>query len=108
GNCLDTPNLPSDQDFRPKVKAKAYQATERNGLVYVYMGERKTAPPLPKLEAILCPPDETNLSLLQRECNWLQALEGDIDTSHFSFLHTGKIAADDVDPDHLERFQLTN
>ena len=29
----------------------------------------------------------------QRECNWLQALEGDIDTSHFSFLHTGKVDA---------------
>ena len=25
----------------------------------------------------------------QRECNWLQALEGDIDTSHFGFLHVG-------------------
>jgi phthalate 4,5-dioxygenase oxygenase subunit len=33
-------------------------------------------------------------------------LEGDIDTSHFSFLHTGKVELDDIDPDHLERFQL--
>ena len=33
------------------------------------------------------------LSCRQRECNWLQALEGDIDTSHFSFLHTGKVEA---------------
>src|SRR5438045_2764568 len=24
-----------------------------------------------------------------RDCNWLQALEGDIDTSHLSFLHHG-------------------
>jgi phenylpropionate dioxygenase-like ring-hydroxylating dioxygenase large terminal subunit len=108
GNCLDMPNLPADQDFRQKVKAKAYKVAERAGLVYVYMGERELAPPLPALEAMLCPPDETSLWARQRECNWLQALEGDIDTSHFSFLHTGKVTIDDIDPDHLERFQFTD
>jgi phthalate 4,5-dioxygenase len=105
GNCLEMPNLPADQDFRHKVKAKAYLAAERGGVVYVYMGERE-APPLPAIEATLLPADETNISCCLRECNWLQALEGDIDTSHFSFLHTGKIELDDIDPDHLERFQL--
>jgi phthalate 4,5-dioxygenase len=108
GNCLDMPNLPADQDFRQKVKAKAYKVAERGGLVYVYVGEREIAPPLPALEAMLCPHDETNLWARQRECNWLQALEGDIDTSHFSFLHTGKVTIDDIDPDHLERFQFTD
>jgi phthalate 4,5-dioxygenase len=108
GNCLDMPNLPADQDLRHRVKAKAYKVAERGGLVYLYMGEREVAPPLPALEAMLCPPDEANLSCRQRECNWLQALEGDIDTSHFSFLHTGKVTIDDIDPNHLERFQFTD
>jgi phthalate 4,5-dioxygenase oxygenase subunit len=106
GNCLDMPNLPADLDFRHKVKAKAYAVAERGGLVYVYMGEREVAPPLPALEVTLCPPEETDLYCRQRECNWLQALEGDIDTSHFSFLHTGKVEARDIDPDHMDRFQL--
>jgi phthalate 4,5-dioxygenase len=106
GNCLDMANLPADQQFRDKVKAKAYRVAERNGLVFVYMGEREMAPPLPALEAMLCPPDETELWARQRECNWLQALEGDIDTSHFSLLHAGKVTADDIDPNHLERFQF--
>jgi phthalate 4,5-dioxygenase oxygenase subunit len=108
GNCLDMPNLPADQDFRSKVKAKTYRVAERGGLVYVYMGEREVAPPLPELEAALLPPGETELWARQRQCNWLQALEGDIDTSHFSFLHTGKVTIDDVDPNHLERFQYTD
>jgi phthalate 4,5-dioxygenase len=108
GNCIDMPNLRADQDFRHKVKANAYKATERGGLVYVYMGERKAAPPLPALEAMLCQPGETDLSCRLRECNWLQALEGDIDTSHFSFLHTGKVEAAHIDPDHMDRFQLIN
>jgi phthalate 4,5-dioxygenase oxygenase subunit len=109
GNCLDMPNLPADHDFKDKVKAKTYRAAERSGLVYIYMGDRQSGPPpLPALEALLCPPHEINLAVRQRGCNWLQALEGDIDTSHFSFLHTGKITVDDVDPDHIERFQLTD
>jgi phenylpropionate dioxygenase-like ring-hydroxylating dioxygenase large terminal subunit len=106
GNCLDMPNLPADMDFRDKVKAKSYRVAERGGLVYVYMGEREVAPPLPALEAMLCPPDDISLTCSMRECNWLQALEGDIDTSHFSFLHSGKVTVDDIDPNHLERFQL--
>jgi phthalate 4,5-dioxygenase oxygenase subunit len=28
---------------------------------------------------------------MQRECNWLQGLEGDIDTSHLGFLHLGSV-----------------
>jgi phthalate 4,5-dioxygenase oxygenase subunit len=106
GNCVDMPSIPVTQDFRNKVKAKAYQVAERGGLVYVYMGEREVAPPLPALEALLCPLDETELNCKQRECNWLQALEGDIDTSHFSFLHTGKVEPEHIDPNHLERFQV--
>jgi len=108
GNCLDMPNLPPDHDFKEKVKAKSYRVAERNGLVFVYMGEREKAPPLPMLEAMLCPADETELWARQRHCNWLQALEGDIDTSHFSFLHGGKVTIDDIDPNHLERFQYTD
>ena len=106
GNCLEMPNLPIDQEALPKIKAKSYQVAERGGVVYVYMGDRAIAPPLPALEATVLAPDETYVYCAQRECNWLQALEGDIDTSHFSFLHTGKVEVGHVDPDHPERFQL--
>ena len=33
-----------------------------------------------------------------RECNWLQALEGDIDTAHLSFLHLGALDAAQFPP----------
>jgi hypothetical protein len=36
--------------------------------------------------------DELEVTFVQRECNWLQALEGDIDNSHTSFLHGYDIA----------------
>ncbi|HEV2336776.1 MAG TPA: Rieske 2Fe-2S domain-containing protein, partial [Stellaceae bacterium] len=100
GNCIDTPNL-ADPDFKNRIKAKAYRTIERNGLVWVYMGARKKAPPLPEIEATLLPESDVTISFVQRECNWLQALEGDIDTSHFGFLHAGSVAPEDVPDDSL-------
>ena len=70
------------------------------------MGEREKAPPLPPFEALLCPPDETLVACRQRECNWVRALEGDLDPSHFSFLHTGAVKLADIDPTPTERFQV--
>jgi phthalate 4,5-dioxygenase len=108
GRCTDMPNLPEHQDFKEKVRAKAYRTVERNGLVWAYMGAEETAPPLPELEATLLPADEVQLTMTQRECNWLQALEGDIDTSHFSWLHFGAIRPEDIDPASTSRYNALN
>src|SRR5260370_36093587 len=62
GNCLEMPNLPIDQEALPKIKAKSYQVAERGGVVYVYMGERAIAPPLPALGATVLAPDATDVS----------------------------------------------
>jgi phthalate 4,5-dioxygenase oxygenase subunit len=91
GNCIDMPNEPAESDFKQKVKAVAYPTHERNGIVWAYMGPRETPPPLPSLEGNMLPDDEWQVTAIQRECNWFQALEGDIDTSHFSFLHAGSM-----------------
>jgi phenylpropionate dioxygenase-like ring-hydroxylating dioxygenase large terminal subunit len=106
GNCLDMPNVPKDQEFSPRIKAKAYPTIEQGGLVWTYMGKRETAPPPPTLECFNLPEGEISLMVHQRECNWLQSLEGDIDTSHFGFLHVGSVEADDVDPDSMHRFSV--
>jgi phthalate 4,5-dioxygenase len=108
GRCLDQPNLPPAQNFQHKVRAKAYPVAERNGLVWVYMGARKEAPPLPMIEASLLPEAELQVSFVQRECNWLQGLEGDIDTSHFGFLHVGNVTPDEVPDDNLLRYTVAN
>jgi phenylpropionate dioxygenase-like ring-hydroxylating dioxygenase large terminal subunit len=101
-------NVPPHQDFKHKVHAKAYKAAERNGLVWVFLGDQSHVPALPMLEAHLLPESETTINFAMRECNWLQALEGDIDTSHFSFLHAGSVKLDQLAEDELGRFQLVN
>jgi phthalate 4,5-dioxygenase oxygenase subunit len=107
GNCVDMPNVPAHQDFKANVHAKAYRTAERNGLVWVYMGQQQDAPPpLPLIEANLIPDSE--IWCLQRECNWMQALEGDIDTSHVGFLHVGMLTPDDLPEDHPMRPTVIN
>jgi phthalate 4,5-dioxygenase oxygenase subunit len=108
GNCLEMPNVPPEYDYRDKVEAKSYPATERNGLIWVYMGPRAEPPALPALEPALLPAKEMMTFLCQRECNWLQGMEGDIDTSHFSFLHAGTINADDIPAGNMARHALVN
>ena len=52
GNCVDMPSVPASQDFKEKVKARAYKAVDRNGMLWVYMGPHQEAPPpLPQVEA---------------------------------------------------------
>ena len=87
----DSASVPPHQDFKHKVKAKAYPASERAGVVWVYMGARAEAPPLPAFEILDVPDDEVSVTFIQRDCNYLQALEGEIDTSHVGYLHAGHV-----------------
>jgi phenylpropionate dioxygenase-like ring-hydroxylating dioxygenase large terminal subunit len=106
GQCLDMPNVPPQHEFADKVRARAYPARERNGIVFAYMGAGEEAPPLPMNEALLLPEAETRIVWVQRECHWLQALEGDIDTSHLGFLHEGKVSPEDYPPGAIQRYAL--
>ncbi|MBU1360785.1 MAG: Rieske 2Fe-2S domain-containing protein, partial [Gammaproteobacteria bacterium] len=107
GACLDMPNMPEHRDFKARVRAKAYRTAERNGLIWVYMGaDQASPPPLPRIEANMI--EGAEIWCLQRECNWLQALEGDIDTSHVGFLHAGSLGPDDLADDHPMRPTVLN
>ena len=104
GNCVDQPNLPPHRQFKEKVHAKAYRAAERNGIVYVYMGDAARVPLLPDIAALHIPESEANISFVLRNCNWLQGLEGDIDTSHLNFLHYGSQTMEAFEPTSVARF----
>jgi phenylpropionate dioxygenase-like ring-hydroxylating dioxygenase large terminal subunit len=96
GKCVDMPNEPAESNFKDKVRAIAYPTQERNGMVWVYMGPRETLPPLPDIEPNMM--DDCRVQVGARNCNWLQALEGDIDTSHLAFLHLGSVKPEDTKP----------
>jgi phthalate 4,5-dioxygenase len=106
GNCIDMPNEPAESDFRTKVKAVAYPTHERGGIVWAYLGPRKTPPPLPDLEGNMQPGAEEFVRATQLNSNWLQIMEGDIDTSHVAFLHYGGLKAEDQIPGSFSELQL--
>jgi phenylpropionate dioxygenase-like ring-hydroxylating dioxygenase large terminal subunit len=108
GTCIDMPNEPAESDFKQKVKAVAYPTRERNGIVWAYMGARQTPPPLPSLEGNMLPEGEWQVTAIQRECNWFQGLEGDIDTSHFSFLHAGSMDVSTQQPGTFSYYMLAD
>ena len=95
GTCVDMPNEPAESDFRSRVRANAYPCREWGGVVWAYMGEQSVPPPLPLLEWATVPPEQRRFPWRAiRQCNWAQALEGDLDTSHAYFLH-GRVNVDD-------------
>ena len=104
GKCLDMANVPAHQDFKHKVHAKAYKATERNGLVWVYMGDQNKVPDLPQIEATMVAEGDNHIDVFMRECNWLQAMEGDLDTSHVGFLHGGHRTVQDYKDSDVARY----
>ena len=87
GDCVDMPSEPTESNFKGKVRALAYECRERNGVVWAYMGSRSPAPPLPELEWNLVPTEQRHVSKRVQRCNWFQALEGGIDSSHSNFVH---------------------
>jgi phthalate 4,5-dioxygenase len=106
GACVDMPSEPPESNFRSKVRATAYPCVERRGIVWTYMGPREVPPPLPQLESNDAEGAGCRAVMI-RDCNWMQALEGDIDTVHFSWLHIGHIQPDDASGDFL-KYQAMN
>jgi len=106
GNCIDMPNEPAESDFKTRVKANAYPTQERGGIVWAYMGPRSTPPPLPDLEGNMPKEGEGMVRATQIDCNWLQTMEGDIDTTHVGFLHYGGLKPEDQPPGSFSEYQL--
>jgi phthalate 4,5-dioxygenase oxygenase subunit len=94
GQCIEVPSEPTESGFCSKIKLTSYPLVERGGVLWAYMGPPEQQPPLPEWEFAMVPPDRTFTSKRLQECNWLQALEGGIDSSHVSFLHRGELNSD--------------
>jgi phthalate 4,5-dioxygenase oxygenase subunit len=94
GQCVDVPSEPEESGYCRKVKLKSYPCVERGGVVWTYMGPAEEQPPVPDFEWMNLPASHRYLSKRWQECNYLQAMEGGIDSSHVSFLHSGDLHTD--------------
>lgn len=88
GSCQEMPTEPADTPMLKKMSIKSYPVQERNGVMWTYMGPDADAPPsLPSVEWNMVPENQVALSMRVQECNWLQAMEGEIDSAHAALLH---------------------
>ena len=91
GACVDMPNEPPESNFKHKVTQLAYPAREAGKVLWVYMGTKQPAPELPRLDWTLVPDDRVYVHKRIQDCSYLQNVEGEVDSSHISFLHRSSV-----------------
>jgi phthalate 4,5-dioxygenase len=94
GQCVEAPSEAENSNFARKVKLTSYPLVKVGDILWTYMGDPETQPPLPEFEFCHVPPEQTFTSKRWQESNWLQALEGGIDSSHVAWLHSGGLKSD--------------
>ena len=92
GACVDMPSEPPDSLYKNKVTIAAYPTFEAGGMVLAYLGPPETTPGPPGYELLSVPASSRHIGKSHQACNWLQALEGGIDSAHFAFLHNNDVA----------------
>ena len=87
GNVLETPAEPPTSNFRKKIQHTAYPTREAAGIIFAYMGPKQKMPLFPNYEWTQVPKNHTYVTKRLMECNYLQGIEGECDSSHLSYLH---------------------
>ena len=87
GHCVDMPSEPSETEFKRRVSLRAYPTRTFGGVIWIYMGPGGFQPELPDFEWARLPASRCRVTKRLQQCNWAQAVEGGIDSSHISYLH---------------------
>jgi phenylpropionate dioxygenase-like ring-hydroxylating dioxygenase large terminal subunit len=87
GRCLDQPTEPDSSTHKDQVRHLAYPCQELGGLIFAYMGPKDKMPLLPRYEILVREDGSRKADYYLINSNYLQNVEGALDTAHFSFLH---------------------
>jgi len=88
GVVVEAPSEPEDSTFKDRVRHKSYSVVETGGVVWVYLGPAGSKPTEPEFGFTGLDDSQHYVIRAVTECNWVQALEGVIDTAHIMFLHS--------------------
>ena len=94
GQCVDVPSEPEESGYAGTIKLTAYPMIKVGDILWTYMGDQENTPPEPQWEFCRVAPEQTFSSKRLQYSNWLQAMEGGIDSSHVSFLHGTGLTTD--------------
>ncbi len=97
GNCVDMACEPDAARTIGNRKHLSYPVREAGGFVWAWMGPREEMRPFEAPQ--WAPPSTTRISIakIHTHANWAQVLEGSIDSSHSSSLHSTDMPSAEVD-----------
>ncbi|HXP93053.1 MAG TPA: Rieske 2Fe-2S domain-containing protein, partial [Candidatus Binatia bacterium] len=105
GTILDTPNV-ADPSYKTRLRAPAYPVREAGELIWVYLGPKEIEPPFREYEYMRLPPSHRMVMRMTLDCNYLQIVEGGLDSTHVGILHRDLARSFDEKPqelpDHLQ------
>jgi nitrite reductase/ring-hydroxylating ferredoxin subunit len=90
GTVLETPNV-ADSRLKTRFKARSYPVREAGGVVWAYLGEANKMPAFPDFPALSAPKEMVLATFGIFGCNYVQVLEGLLDSSHLSILHQSQL-----------------
>jgi phthalate 4,5-dioxygenase len=92
GRVVDAPSEPPERraEFAARVPVAHYPVREAGGMVWVYLGKRKTPPKFFDFE-FHTPPADSIVRCAIVHGNWLQGFEGQLDSAHLGMLHSSSI-----------------
>jgi phthalate 4,5-dioxygenase oxygenase subunit len=95
GTVKETPNE-SDSGGRPRLKIRAPAVREAGGLVWMSTCQSATErAPFPDLPWMKLPPENIVITDVRQKTNWVQSVEGSIDSSHTTTLHQDEVGGSD-------------
>jgi phthalate 4,5-dioxygenase oxygenase subunit len=89
GSCVEMPTEPGESTYKDRLKTKSYPTHEAGGIVWGYLGPEAEPPAFPVYDWMKLPPEQRATIKVGERTNYLQAIEGSIDSSHSWFLHQG-------------------
>jgi phthalate 4,5-dioxygenase oxygenase subunit len=88
GQCTDLPNCPEGDALASRVKTPAYATKMHGGFLWAYMGPPERIPAFPEIEIFTFPQSHRYTNKIICPANYFDLMEGDMDASHPSFLHS--------------------
>jgi phenylpropionate dioxygenase-like ring-hydroxylating dioxygenase large terminal subunit len=100
GQCTDQRS--ELHPFAQRIRVANYPTHESGGIVWTYMGPPEAMTPFRDFGTEALPSSLVTVNKEQIFCNWVQSMDGDLDTAHISNLHQFD-AIDDVPDDGTDK-----
>jgi phthalate 4,5-dioxygenase oxygenase subunit len=88
GRCVEMPTEPAESTYKDRMRTTSYPTHEAGNMVWAYFGAGEP-PAFPEYDWMRLPKDQYAIIKIGERTNYLQAIEGSIDSSHSWFLHQG-------------------